>query len=219
MPPRRAAPDSSENLFLTARDPRPLAARMRPRTLDEYVGQPHVTASGAPLRTAIERGETGSLILWGPPGTGKTTLGHLIARAAGRAFEPFSAVSEGVPRLREIFELARGRLASGGAGTVLFVDEIHRLNKAQQDSLLPAVEDGTVTLIGATTENPSFELNAALLSRARVIVLESLTPVDLETLLVRARGDKELGLGGMELTVDDEVFPRLAVESDGDAIP
>ena len=166
MPPRRTA-EPSENLFLAARDPRPLAARMRPRTLDEYVGQPHVTAPNAPLRTAIERGETGSLVLWGPPGTGKTTLGHLIARAAGRAFEPFSAVSEGVPRLREIFDLARGRLASGGAGTVLFVDEIHRLNKAQQDSLLPAVEDGTVTLIGATTENPSFELNAALLSRAR----------------------------------------------------
>ncbi len=127
MTPRRTA-EPSENLFLAARDPRPLAARMRPRTLDEYVGQPHVPAPNAPLRNAIERGETGSLILWGPPGTGKTTLGHLIARAAGRAFEPFSAVSEGVPRLREIFDLARGRLASGGAGTMLFVDEIHRLN-------------------------------------------------------------------------------------------
>lgn len=216
MPPRRTA-EPSENLFLAARDPRPLAARMRPRTLDEYVGQPHVTAPGSPLRSAIERGETGSLVLWGPPGTGKTTLGHLIARAAGRAFEPFSAVSEGVPRLREIFDMARGRLASGGAGTVLFVDEIHRLNKSQQDSLLPAVEDGTVTLIGATTENPSFELNAALLSRARVIVLELLTPADIETLLLRARTDRELGLGSMELTLDDDALARLATESDGDA--
>ena len=216
MPPRRA-PEPSENLFLAARDPRPLAARMRPRTLDEYVGQPLVTAANAPLRTAIERGETGSLVLWGPPGTGKTTLGHLIARAAGRSFEPFSAVSEGVPRLREIFDLARGRLASGGAGTVLFVDEIHRLNKSQQDSLLPAVEDGTVTLIGATTENPSFELNAALLSRARVVVLDPLTAADIELLLVRARDDRELGLGALELTIDDAVLSRLAQESDGDA--
>lgn len=202
---------------MAARDPRPLAARLRPQTLDEYVGQPHITAAASPLRTAIERGETGSLILWGPPGTGKTTLGHLIARAAGRAFEPFSAVSEGVPRLRESFDLARGRLASGGSGTVLFVDEIHRLNKAQQDTLLPAVEDGTVTLIGATTENPSFELNAALLSRARVVVLEPLAPAAIEGLLHRALADRELGLGAMEITVDDEVFPRLAAESDGDA--
>jgi putative ATPase len=216
VPPRRPA-EASENLFLAARDPRPLAARMRPRTLDEYVGQPHVTGATAPLRSAIERGETGSLVLWGPPGTGKTTLGHLIARAAGQAFEPFSAVSEGVPRLREIFDLARGRLASGGKGTILFVDEIHRLNKAQQDSLLPAVEDGTVTLIGATTENPSFELNAALLSRARVVVLESLAPADLRALLDRALADTELGLGSMELAVDEEVLDRLATEADGDA--
>ncbi len=202
---------------MSARDPRPLAARMRPRTLEEYVGQPHVTGAGASLRSAIERGDTGSLILWGPPGTGKTTLGHLIARASGRAFEPFSAVSEGVPRLREIFDLARGRLASGGPGTVLFVDEIHRLNKSQQDTLLPAVEDGTVMLVGATTENPSFELNAALLSRARVVVLEPLAPADIES-LVRARWRTgSADWVRWSSTVDPGVVARLAAESDGDA--
>jgi putative ATPase len=209
--------EPEESLFTGARDPRPLAARMRPRTLDEYAGQRHVLAPGTAFRTAIERGETGSLVLWGPPGTGKTTLAHLIAQATQRAFVPFSAVSEGVPRLREIFEDARERLAAGGTTTVLFVDEIHRLNKAQQDTLLPAVEDGLVTLIGATTENPSFELNAALLSRARVVVLQPLAADDIAALVRRALDDTARGLGAMALTVPDEVVGRLAETSDGDA--
>jgi putative ATPase len=209
--------DAEESLFVAARDTRPLAARMRPRSLDEYVGQPRLLAPGTPFRTTIERGETGSLVLWGPPGTGKTTLAHLIALTTRRAFVPFSAVSEGVPRLREIFEDARERIASGGSATLLFVDEIHRLNKAQQDTLLPAVEEGTVTLIGATTENPSFELNAALLSRARVVVLQPLGADDLALLVRRALDDEERGVGAMRLAMDDVVLRRLAEESDGDA--
>jgi putative ATPase len=190
---------------------------MRPRSLDEYVGQPHVVAPGTPLRSAIERGVAGSLLLWGPPGTGKTTLAHLIAAETGQVFEPFSAVSEGVPRLREIFDGARERAASGGAGTLLFIDEIHRLNKAQQDTLLPAVEQGTVTLIGATTENPSFELNSALLSRARVVVLRPLAADELVAVLERALADAERGLAALELVVEPEALRRLAEESDGDA--
>jgi len=209
--------DAEESLFVAARDTRPLAARMRPRSLDEYVGQPRLLAPGTPFRTAIERGETGSLILWGPPGTGKTTLAHLIALTTRRAFVPFSAVSEGVPRLREIFDDARERIASGGSATLLFVDEIHRLNKAQQDTLLPAVEEGTVTLIGATTENPSFELNAALLSRARVVVLQPLSADDIGVVLRRALEDEERGIGALGLSVDEAVLRRLAEESDGDA--
>ncbi len=198
--------DAEESLFVAARDTRPLAARMRPRSLAEFVGQPQLLAPSAAFRTTIERGETGSLILWGPPGTGKTTLGHLIATATHRSFVPFSAVSEGVPRLREIFDDARERIAAGGAATLLFVDEIHRLNKAQQDTLLPAVEEGTVTLIGATTENPSFELNAALLSRARVVVLQPLTADDIVVLLRRALEDEERGIGTMALAVEEDVL-------------
>ena len=209
--------DAEESLFVAARDTRPLAARMRPRSLAEFVGQPQLLAPSAAFRTTIERGETGSLILWGPPGTGKTTLGHLIATATHRSFVPFSAVSEGVPRLREIFDDARERIAAGGAATLLFVDEIHRLNKAQQDTLLPAVEEGTVTLIGATTENPSFELNAALLSRARVVVLQPLTADDIVVLLRRALEDEERGIGTVALAVEEDVLRRLAEESDGDA--
>ncbi len=214
---RRREAGGGESLFQAARDTRPLAARMRPRSLDEFVGQAHLLAPGAAFRLGLERGETGSLILWGPPGTGKTTLANLIAQHGGRAFVPFSAVSEGVPRLREIFDGARERLAAGGPSTVLFVDEIHRLNKGQQDTLLPAVEDGLVTLIGATTENPSFELVGALLSRARVVVLEPLAPADVATVLRRALADRERGVGAMELTVPDEVLDILALEADGDA--
>ncbi|HEU4954063.1 MAG TPA: AAA family ATPase, partial [Gemmatimonadales bacterium] len=164
---RSAAP--GETLFAATREAsQPLAARMRPRTLDEFVGQEHLLAPGKPLREAVERGVPGSMIFWGPPGSGKTTLAHLVASTTARVFVPFSAVTEGVPRIREIVGEARARLDSGGAQTILFVDEIHRLNKAQQDSLLPPSEDGTLTLIGATTENPSFEINGALLSRTRV---------------------------------------------------
>jgi len=195
----------------------PLAARMRPRALDELSGQEHLVGAGKPLRRAIEDATLGSVILWGPPGTGKTTLAFLVAAAGQRAFVPFSAVSEGVPRLRVIFDEARERLALGSQRTVLFVDEIHRLNKSQQDSLLPAVEDGLVTLIGATTENPSFEVNSALLSRARVLVLKPLQVQDVERVLRRALDDRERGLGALDITVDDDVLHWMAVQADGDA--
>ena len=189
---------------------------MRPKTLDEFVGQANVLGAGKPLRDAIERGTVGSLILWGPPGSGKTTLGHLVAQFTDREFVPFSAVTEGVPRVREIIAEAARRLEMG-RGTILFVDEIHRFNRAQQDAFLPAVESGTVTLIGATTENPSFELNGALLSRARVVVLEPLSPDDIVIVLRRALTDVERGLAAQELKADDDALRWLAVESDGDA--
>jgi putative ATPase len=157
------------------------------------------------------------MIFWGPPGSGKTTLAHLIASSTERVFIPFSAVTEGVPRIREIVAEARERLESGGQQTILFIDEIHRLNKAQQDSLLPPAEDGTVTLIGATTENPSFEVIGALLSRTRVFVLQPLTAEDIERLLRRAVEDGERGLGGMGLTLDEPALALIAEEADGDA--
>jgi putative ATPase len=212
-----ARPGGEQPLFRGDPSAQPLAARMRPRALDELVGQEHMVGAGKPLRRAIEDGTLGSVILWGPPGTGKTTLAHLVALAGNRAFVPFSAVSEGVPRLRAIFEEARERLAHERRRTVLFVDEIHRLNKAQQDSLLPAVEDGTVTLIGATTENPSMEVNGALLSRARVLVLKPLGAEDVERVLRRALEDRERGLGALGLSVDDDVLRWMAAQADGDA--
>jgi putative ATPase len=215
---RKRSMEGGGSLFAaTAREAQPLAARMRPRTLDEFVGQEHLLGAGKPLREAIERGVPGSMIFWGPPGSGKTTLAHLVASTSQRVFVPFSAVTEGVPRIREIVTAARGRLESGGAQTILFVDEIHRLNKAQQDSLLPPSEDGTVTLIGATTENPSFEINGALLSRTRVFVLQPLTPDDVEALLRRALDDEERGLGAQRLAVEDDALRSIAVEADGDA--
>jgi putative ATPase len=157
------------------------------------------------------------MIFWGPPGSGKTTLAHLVASTTARVFVPFSAVTEGVPRIREIVGEARARLDSGGAQTILFVDEIHRLNKAQQDSLLPPSEDGTITLIGATTENPSFEINGALLSRTRVFVLQPLSADAITTLVQRALGDPERGLGQLGLTLDPDALESIAVEADGDA--
>ncbi len=215
--PRRRTSERQASLFTGGRESRPLAARMRPTTLDEFVGQEHLLGPGKPLRDAIERGVPGSMILWGPPGSGKTTLAHLIASSTERVFVPFSAVTEGVPRIREIISEARDRLESGGPETILFIDEIHRLNKAQQDSLLPPAEDGTVTLIGATTENPSFEVIGALLSRTRVFVLQPLTPDDIEQLIHRALTDGERGLGQSRLTVDDAAVGLIAAEADGDA--
>jgi putative ATPase len=212
--PHRRKPEPS--LFAPPSSAQPLAARMRPRTLDEFVGQEHLLVSGKALRTAIERGTVGSMIFWGPPGTGKTTLGRLIAQYTDSEFVPFSAVTEGVPRVREIVAEAEERLERGRA-TILFVDEIHRFNRAQQDAFLPHVEQGTITLIGATTENPSFEVNGALLSRMRVFVLESLTEGDLAAVIDRALRDSERGLGARNITIADDARSVLARESDGDA--
>src|SRR5213593_1926328 len=191
--------DENESLF-AARTPPPLAARMRPRALDEFAGQQHLLAPGKPLRDAIEKGTVGSMIFWGPPGSGKTTIARVIAHYTDREFVPFSAVTEGVPRVREIVAEADGRRRLG-RGTILFADEIHRFNKAQQDAFLPHVEAGTITLIGATTENPSFEINGALLSRMRVLALEPLGAPALGELIDRALADPERGLGRAQLTL------------------
>lgn len=194
----------------------PLAARMRPRTLDEIVGQRHLLAPGKPLRDAIERGSISSMIFWGPPGSGKTTIARVIAQYTDREFVPFSAVTEGVPRVREIVAEAEKRKRLG-RGTILFADEIHRFNKAQQDAFLPHVEAGTITLIGATTENPSFEINGALLSRVRVFVLQSLTAEDIRALIARALSDAERGLAEWDLEIDQDAVDLISTEVDGDA--
>jgi putative ATPase len=194
----------------------PLAARMRPRSLDEIVGQRHLLALGKPLRESIEKGTVGSMIFWGPPGTGKTTIARVIAQYTDREFVSFSAVTEGVPRVREIVAEAEARRRMG-RGTILFADEIHRFNKAQQDAFLPHVEAGTITLIGATTENPSFEINGALLSRVRVFVLQALTPEDLRALIARALADADRGLGEWDLEVDQDALDLISTEADGDA--
>jgi len=193
----------------------PLAARMRPRELDELVGQRHILGAGHVLRKAIEAGQLPSMILWGPPGTGKTTLAAIAARRAKAHFVPLSAVSSGVADLRRVIDDARRLRAATGARTVLFIDEIHRFNKAQQDVVLPYVEEGEVILIGATTENPSFEVNSALLSRSRVFTLEPLGEDDVRVLVRRALGD-ERGLAGA-VTLDADAEDALVAVSNGDA--
>ena len=194
----------------------PLAARMRPRTLDEFVGQQHIVGEGHALRRAIETDNVPSLIFWGPPGTGKTTLAEIIARMTDAHFAPISAVSAGVADLRKVVAEAQHRRALGKR-TVLFIDEIHRFNKAQQDAVLPYVENGTVTLIGATTENPSFEVISALLSRSRVFVLKALTDEDIGAIVDRALSDTERGLGKTNVRLEPGARDALITLSNGDA--
>ncbi|MGH7464963.1 MAG: replication-associated recombination protein A, partial [Longimicrobiales bacterium] len=190
---------------------------VRPRTLDDFVGQEHLLGPGRALRELIEKDAIGTIILWGPPGTGKTTLARIIAERTNAAFVHFSAVTEGVARVRAIIAEAKDRQRALQRRTILFCDEIHRFNKAQQDAFLPHVEAGTIDLIGATTENPSFEVIGALLSRSRVFVLEPLTPAAVATILRRAVADTELGLGALDLDVTDDALELMSVEADGDA--
>ncbi len=206
IPPGQNAADRS----------RPLADRMRPRTLDEFGGQEHLVAPGKPLRTQIERDDTGSFIFWGPPGTGKTTLAQIIARMTKADFIEFSAVLAGIKEIKQVMADAE-RARQYGTRTIVFIDEIHRFNKAQQDAFLPHVEKGNIRLIGATTENPSFEIISALLSRSRVYVLKPLTEEQIVLLLRRALEDEERGLGAMKLRASDEVLAKIAAYSSGDA--
>jgi putative ATPase len=195
---------------------RPLADRMRPRTLEEYVGQEHLIGPGKPLRTQMDRDDTGSLIFWGPPGTGKTTLAKIIANLTKAEFIEFSAVLAGIKEIKQVMADAE-RARQYGTRTIVFIDEIHRFNKAQQDAFLPHVEKGNIRLIGATTENPSFEINPALLSRCRVYVLKPLTEDQIVLLLRRAITDRERGLGGMNLVASDDVLKKIASYTSGDA--
>jgi putative ATPase len=198
-------------------DPRPLADRMRPRTLAEYVGQPHLLGEGGLLRRAIEEDRLFSMIFWGPPGSGKTTLARVIAQETHSHFTSFSAVLSGVKEIRSVVDEARTQWRDHRVKTLLFVDEIHRFNKAQQDAFLPHVETGLITLIGATTENPSFEIIAPLLSRSRVMLLEPFSDDDLSLILKRAVADNERGLGALSLDVEQEALSAIVWSADGDA--
>ncbi|WP_067869596.1 replication-associated recombination protein A [Neptuniibacter marinus] len=195
----------------------PLAAKIRPKTLAEYYGQKHLLGQGKPLRTALEQGSAHSMIFWGPPGVGKTTLAKLIAHHVDAHFITLSAVLSGVKDIRVAVEQAKQHSAQTGRKTILFVDEVHRFNKSQQDAFLPYIEDGTIIFVGATTENPSFELNNALLSRARVYLLRSLEESDILEVIQRGITDKEQGLGKRNLQISEEMINRLAQAADGDA--
>ena len=203
------------DLFGSAPPAQPLAARLRATTLDEYVGQEHLLARGKPLREALEQGALHSMIFWGPPGVGKTTLARLLAQVTDAHFQTISAVLSGVKEIRQAVDSARQQAAISGRRSILFVDEVHRFNKSQQDAFLPYVEDGTLIFIGATTENPSFELNNALLSRARVYVLKSLDEAAMRRLVERALRE-EKGLGGQNLSLPEESFRMLMAAADGD---
>jgi len=196
---------------------RPLADRMRPQTLDEFVGQEHILSAGKPLSEAIKEDRVGSIILWGPPGSGKTTLAFLIARYSSAEFQPFSAVTSGIREIKDVIKRASIGLKSQGKKTILFVDEIHRFNKAQQDAFLPHVEAGTIALVGATTENPSFEVIAPLLSRCRIYTLNQLTPDQIKVVIRRALADEERGIADMNVLVDEVTLDRLALYASGDA--
>ena len=204
-------PDSPEG-----KGARPLADRMRPRTLDEFVGQEHILGPGKPLRLQIERDDPGSLIFWGPPGSGKTTLAQIIAHMTKAEFIEFSAVLSGIKEIKQVMADAE-KARAYGTRTILFVDEIHRFNRAQQDAFLPHVERGNIRLIGATTENPSFEINGALLSRTRVYILNQLTEEQIITLLRRALADTERGLGNLRFQAGDDILQQIAAYSSGDA--
>ncbi len=207
---------ADESAKSSLRAGQPLAERLRPGTLDDFVGQEHLLAPGKPLRVQIERDAVQSMILWGPPGCGKTTLARIIARMTRSDFLPFSAVLSGIKEIKQVMEQAE-RARQAGRRTIVFVDEVHRFNKAQQDAFLPYVEQGSVVLIGATTENPSFEVIAPLLSRARVYRLDALGTEQILTLLRRAIGDKERGLGTAGLEMRDDVLARIAGFANGDA--
>ena len=213
---RPRSPDPAPDLLAAQNEAlRPLAERMRPRTLDEMVGQQRLLAPGSALRRAIQAGRLHSMILWGPPGCGKTTLALLLAQHADAEFVAISAVLSGLPQVREVLAQAQARF-DAGRRTLLFVDEVHRFNKVQQDAFLPHIERGTILFVGATTENPSFELNSALLSRCRVHVLEAVSAPDIARALRQSLDEEERGLGGRGLRIDDVAVGEIAAAADGD---